>query len=64
MTLVAEETPSDFVEPRDVIPLLPEARDMLASGAHRLHHAVWHDVRGRWLAILDAKKDAIRKLGW
>ena len=55
---------TDFKEPRELIPLLPVARDMLASETHRLHHAVWHDVRGQWLGLSDAKKEAIRKLGW
>lgn len=55
---------TDFKEPRELIPLLPAARDMLASETHRLHHAVWHDVRGQWLGLSDAKKEAIRKLGW
>lgn len=54
----------EFKEPRELIPLLPAAREMLASEAHRLHHAAWHDVRGQWLDLSDAKKDAIRKLGW
>jgi hypothetical protein len=54
----------EFKEPRELIPLLPAARDMLASASHRLHHAVWHDVRGRWLDISQTKKDAIKERGW
>lgn len=55
---------SEFQEPREIIPLVPEARDMLASEPHRLHHAAWHDIRGQWLRISDGKRDAIRALGW
>lgn len=54
----------DFTEPRDLIPLLPAARDMLASETHRLHHAAWHDLRGRWSGLSKAKRDAILALGW
>ncbi|HEX8532903.1 MAG TPA: hypothetical protein VF662_01935 [Allosphingosinicella sp.] len=54
----------DFKEPRELIPLLPAARDMLASEAHRLHHAAWHDVRGQWQDLSDGKRNAIRHLGW
>ena len=55
---------NDFKEPREIIPLIPAALDMLASETHRLHHAAWHDVRGQWLSLSEAKKEAIRKLGW
>lgn len=55
---------SNFKEPRELIPLLPDARAMLASEEHRLHHAVWHSVRGMWFDLPQAKKQAIRALGW
>lgn len=55
---------SDFIEPRNLIPLLPAVRDMLASETHRLHHAVWHDVRGQWRNLSEGKRDSIRALGW
>ncbi|MGF1482229.1 MAG: hypothetical protein ACFB4I_22580 [Cyanophyceae cyanobacterium] len=56
----------DFPEPRTVIPLPQEVLKMLASKHHRLHHTVWHSVRGLWLnpMINEEKKQAIRELGW
>ena len=54
----------DTPEPRDVIPLEKNTLAMLAGHEHRLHHAVWHAVRNSWPSLSEAKKKAIRALGW
>jgi len=54
----------DFLEPRMVIPLPDNVRDMLASRHHRLHHTVWHSTRNMWLLIAEDQKKQIRDLGW
>jgi hypothetical protein len=55
---------SDFLEPRIVIPLAKPVVDMIASAEHRHHHALWHASRDEWANLSDAKKDALRALGW
>ncbi|MGK9429104.1 hypothetical protein ACSSTO_03950 [Bacillus atrophaeus] len=54
----------DFIEPRNVIPLPNNVRDLLASRHHRLHHAVWHSVRNRWLSLTESQRQQIRALEW
>ena len=58
----------DFLRPQKIprAALIPEAIQMLASRRHRLQHAVWHTVRGRWHA-LNADPTApgeIERRGW
>jgi hypothetical protein len=56
-----------FVEPRDVpgVGLIKPALDMLASRVHRLHHTVWHLLRGVWWNPLSKEdREAIAKLNW
>ncbi len=56
-----------FVEPRDVpgVGLIEPARAMLASRVHRLHHTVWHTLRGEWWRTLSKEdREAVAKLNW
>lgn len=55
---------SDFLEPRHRIPLAKAVLDMMASSEHRHHHQLWHASRDQWSVLSDAKKDAVRALGW
>jgi len=56
---------TDFIEPRDIIPLPAPVLKLLSSRAMRLHHAVWHGTRGLWLIVLDDEQRAsIKALGW
>lgn len=55
------------VEVRDVpeLGLLQPAIEMLASRLHRLHHTVWHTVRGVWWDPLnDSDRAQIAALNW
>lgn len=54
----------DFVEPRVVIALAKPVTDIMASVEHRHHHALWHASRNEWVNLSDAKKEALRSLGW
>ncbi len=56
----------DFVAPRDVpgVGLLPSALEMLGSEYHRLHHTVWHTLRGDWPGLRDEVREQIGALGW
>ncbi|MGF7212771.1 hypothetical protein GGE65_007406 [Skermanella aerolata] len=56
-----------FAEPRDVsgAQLAGPALDMLAGRVHRLHHTVWHTVRGSWWDPLSPEdRAAVAKLNW
>ena len=58
---------SQFKEPREVIPLPPSVVAVFASKHHRLHHAVWHEVRDAWEHLQQSRPEvteAITKLGW
>lgn len=55
---------SDFLEPRDVIPLAKPVIDLMASAEHRHHHALWHAARDEWAGLSEPKRDALRRLGW
>ncbi len=55
---------SDFVEPRIVIPLAQPVIDLMAAPEHRYHHQLWHASRDSWAGLTDAKKAALRSLGW
>lgn len=37
---------------------------MLATRQHRLHHVLWHGIRNSWANFSEAKRKAIRDLGW
>lgn len=54
----------DFAEPRTVITLAKPVTDIMASAEHRHHHALWHASRDEWSNLSDAKKQALRVLGW
>jgi len=60
---IALET-TDFIEPREVIPLPGPVLEMLASRRHRLLHAVWHGTRGSWLGLDENQRASITALGW
>lgn len=55
---------SDFVEPRTRIPLAKPVLDLMGSAEHRYHHALWHASRDEWAQMSDAKKEALRAIGW
>ena len=63
-SFVAVQRP--FVEPRDVpeVGLIEAARVMLASRVHRLHHTVWHTLRGVWWDLSQEDRDSITALNW
>ena len=47
-----------------VKPLPPSVVSHFADREHRLHHAVWHDLRNRWKHFPSSKQTAIAALGW
>ncbi len=58
---------SKFKEPREVIPLPASVVAVFASKHHRLHHAVWHEVRDAWDGLRQSNQTvtvAISDLGW
>jgi hypothetical protein len=54
----------DFLEPSQVIPLPQSVLTMLASREHRLHHMIWHGLRGEWFDQTPETQKTIAVLGW
>jgi hypothetical protein len=54
----------DFLEPSRVIPLPQSVLTMLASREHRLHHMIWHGLRGEWFDQTPETQKTIAVLGW
>ncbi|WDG77019.1 PvdJ/PvdD/PvdP-like protein [Pseudomonas chlororaphis] len=53
-----------FPEARQRIGLNPTLLAWLISPEHRLFHQLWHASRDKWHSLSEAKRDALRGIGW
>lgn len=53
-----------FPEARERIGLNPTLLAWLISPEHRLFHQLWHASRDKWHNLSEAKRDALRGIGW